>query len=62
LANSFANLYFSKYLIEEFKNLDMSDIKNPEVKECHAICSFLKYESSYLCIDTLNIYRDLLGG
>jgi len=31
----------------------MINLKDPEVKELHALCSFLKFETSYLSVDVL---------
>jgi len=28
----------------------MSDLKDPDVKELHALCSYLKFETSYLSV------------
>ena len=53
---------FSEYVNDEYKKRNMLDLKNPEIKEFHAICSYIKYCTSFHVMDVLVKVRDLLGG
>ena len=56
------NLNYVEMINTEYQNRNMLDLKNPEIKEFHAICSYVKYECSFFVMDYLVKLRDLMGG
>lgn len=62
LSVQFCNSVFVNKLLNECEAVDMTNLKDQKVKELHALCSYIKGESSETCLEVLFELRDVLGG